>query len=122
MERQQPREKKFSDVLRAFRERADIGISRLANMTNISKGYLSDVENDKVPPPSVEKIEAIASVLNCDIWALLRAAGREIEYIARQPAAADFLRKTGEFTSEDWKKAGQLVDLAGLGKGGKRER
>ena len=53
---------------------------------------------------------------------MFRLAGPEIEYITRQPAAADFLRKTGDFTSEDWKKAGQLVDLAGLGKGGKRDK
>ena len=114
--------KSFGQKLKESREYAEMSPSRLANLTNTSKGYLSDVENDKVPPPSVDKIEAIAAALNCDIWVLLKAAGREIEYIARQPAAADFLRKTGEFTSEDWKKAGQLVDLAGLGKGGKRDR
>ena len=115
-------QKTFGQTLRALREHAEIGLNKLADLVNTSKGYLSDVEHDKVPPPSVDKIEAIAKVLRCDIWVLLRDAGREIEYIARQPAAADFLRKTEEFTPEDWQKAGQLIDIAGLGKGGKREK
>ena len=113
--------KSFGQTLKESREHAEMSLNRLAARINASKGYLSDVENDKVPPPSLDKIEAIAAALNCDIWSLIRSAGREIEYITRQPAAADFLRKTGEFTSEDWRKAGQLVDLAGLGKGGKRD-
>jgi transcriptional regulator with XRE-family HTH domain len=115
-------EKTFGQTLKGFRESAQIGLNQLANSIETSRGYLSDVENDKVPPPSVDKIEAMARVLNCDVWALLRAGGREIEYISRQPAAADFLRKTEGYTDEDWEKAGKLVDIAGLGKGGEKNK
>jgi transcriptional regulator with XRE-family HTH domain len=114
--------KTFGQVLKGLREAAQMGLNQLANNIETSRGYLSDVENDKVPSPSVDKIESIAKALNCDVWLLLKAAGKEIEYIAKQPAAADFLRKTEGYTPDDWQKASQLVDIAGLGKGGQKKK
>jgi len=114
-------EKTFGQTLKGLRESAQIGLNQLANNIETSRGYLSDVENDKVPPPSVDKIESISRALNCDVWVLLKAAGKEIEYISRQPAAADFLRKTEGYTDEDWDKVSKLVDIAGLGKGDKNK-
>jgi len=114
--------KTFGETLRHLRDDVGVGLNKLANIIHISKGYLSDVENNKVPPPSVDIIEAIATVLNIDIWVLLRAADKEIEFITRKPEAADFLRKTKGFKPDDWRKAGQLVEIAGLGKEGKEEK
>jgi transcriptional regulator with XRE-family HTH domain len=115
-------EKTFGQTLKGLRESAQVGLNQLANYIETSRGYLSDVENEKVAPPSVDKIEAISRALKCDVWTLLKAAGKEIEYITRQPAAADFLRKTEGYTDEDWEKAGKLVDIAGLGKGGEKNK
>jgi len=111
----------FGETLRKMREEQGRGLRELARRVGKSQGYLSDVEKDKVAPPSVEVILAIAEALQVDKWELLRAADKEVEYIARQPEAADFLRKTSEFGPEEWKKAEQLVEIAGLGKKGKEE-
>lgn len=113
----------FGNTLRALREKAEVGLSELARRTNISKGYVSDLEHGKVPPPSIEVIESVAAALGADVWELLRAADKEIEYIVnRSPQAADFLRKAKDFGDEDWRKAGQLVEIAGLGTEGKKRK
>jgi hypothetical protein len=61
-----------------------------------------------------------------DVWRLLKIAGREVEFIVssvhKSPHAADFMRKARDFGDDDWRKAGQLVDIAGLGKEGKKEK
>jgi len=111
----------FGETLRRKREEKGLGLRELARRIGKSQGYLSDVEKDKVAPPSVEVILAIVAALQVDKWELLRAADKEVEYIATQPEAADFLRKTSEFGPEEWKKAEQLVEIAGLGKKGKDE-
>jgi len=115
-------ESSFGETLKKIREEAQVGLRELARLVDKSPGYLSDVEKDKVPPPSMELIVAMAAALNADKWELLRAADKEVEYIVQQPEAADFLRKTSDFGPEEWQKAGQLVEIAGLGKKGKEER
>lgn len=109
-------ESSFGETLKRIREGSRVGIRELARLVDKSPGYLSDVEKDKVPPPSVELIIAMAGALNADKWKLLRAADKEVEYIIQQPEAADFLRKTSNFGPQDWQKTGQLVEIAGLGK------
>jgi transcriptional regulator with XRE-family HTH domain len=111
----------FGETLRKTREAEGMGLRELARRIGKSQGYLSDVEKDKVAPPSLEVILAIAEALQADKWELLRAADREVDFIASQPEAADFLRKTSDFGPEEWKKAEQLVEIAGLGKKGKEE-
>ena len=111
----------FGETLRKMREAQGMGLRELARRIEKSQGYLSDVEKDKVAPPSVEVILAITDALQVDKWELLRVADKEVEYIATQPEAMDFLRKTSDFGPEEWKKAQQLVDIAGLGKKGKEE-
>ena len=112
----------FGQKLKEFREKTGLGLRELARLIDRSPGYLSDVEKGNVPPPSVELILSLARVLNIHKWELLRAADKEIEYISKQPEAADFLRMTSDFGPEEWKKAGQLVEIAGLGKGKKEEK
>ena len=111
----------FGEKLKSIREGAGLGIRGLARAVHKSPGYLSDVEKGKVPPPSVDVIVDIAGALGADKWELLRAAGKEIEFISQQPEAADFLRRTSDFGPDDWEKAGQLVEIAGLGKGKKEK-
>jgi transcriptional regulator with XRE-family HTH domain len=111
-------DKTFGETLKDARVEAEVGLRELARLIETSAGYLSDVEKDKVPPPSVDLILSIAMALNADKWELLRAADKEVEFITKQPEAADFLRKTSDFGPDEWKKAGQLVEIAGLGKKG----
>ncbi len=109
----------FGETLRRRREERGLGLRELARQIGKSQGYLSDVEKDKAAPPSVDVIMDLALALQVDKWELLRAADKEVEYIARQPEAADFLRKTSYFGPEEWRKTKQLVEIAGLGKKGK---
>ena len=64
----------FGKKLRDLRVKSDIGLRELARLINKSPGYLSDVEQDHVPPPSEEAILKIADVLQVDKNELLMAA------------------------------------------------
>jgi transcriptional regulator with XRE-family HTH domain len=113
----------FGETLRNLRIRAEIGLRELARMIDKSPGYLSDVENGRVPPPSEAIILEIAMALHMDKNELLLAA-RKVDpelsdYVVHQPQAADFLRmaKAQEFNNGDWERLTQLAKLAKLGKG-----
>ena len=112
----------FGNTLRRLRLEAGVGLRELARRIDKSAGYMSDVEQDNVPPPSEEIILTIAGVLLADRNELLRAARRmdpELSrYVAEEGRAADFLRMAKEkgFDHEDWAKLSQLAEIAKLGK------
>ena len=112
----------FGKKLRDLRIHADVGLRELARLIEKSPGYISDVEQDHVPPPSEDVILKIAAALNVEKKELLTAAQKmdpEIScYVAREPEIADFLRmaKEKEFDKEDWDKLSRLAELANLGK------
>ncbi len=111
----------FGHILNRLRLDAGIGLRELARMIDKSAGYLSDVENNHVPPPSEVVILTIAAALNVDKNQLLIAARKmdpELShYVVQEPQAADFLRmaKDKGYRSRDWEKLSQLADLANLG-------
>ena len=111
----------FGHILNRLRQKAGIGLRELARMIDKSAGYLSDVENNHVPPPSEAVILTIAAALNVDKNQLLIAARKmdpELSrYVVQEPQAADFLRmaKDKGYKSRDWEKLSQLADLANLG-------
>jgi len=100
-----------------------MGLREVASRVGISPGYLSDLENEKVPPPSERVIIEMAVVLDVEKGELLRAASKvdpELsEYVAQEPRAADFLRMAKEqgYRKVDWDKLSQLVKIMGLGEG-----
>jgi transcriptional regulator with XRE-family HTH domain len=112
----------FGKKLRELRVNSETGLRELARLVHKSPGYISDVEQDHVPPPSEEVILKIATALQVDKNELLIAARKmdpELsKFVARDQQAADFLRmaKDKGFNSEDWKKLSQLADIAKLGK------
>jgi transcriptional regulator with XRE-family HTH domain len=112
----------FGKTLRRLRLEARVGLRELARMVDKSPGYLSDVEQEKVAPPSEELIVRIAEALRADKQVLLSAASKmdpELsKYVASEPQAADFLRRAREksFGSEEWKKLDRLAEVAELGK------
>ena len=112
----------FGDTLRNFRLKSGIGLRELARMIDKSPGYISDVELERVPPPSEEVILKIADALGVDRSELLTAA-RKVDpelsdYVLRQPNAADFLRmaKERDFDNEDWERLAQLAEISRLGR------
>jgi HTH-type transcriptional regulator, competence development regulator len=115
----------FGKTLRRIRLDAQVGLRELARLVDKSPGYISDVEQDNVSPPSEEVIVGIANALRVDKNELLSAASKldpELSrYVASEPQAADFLRRAKEkgFGREEWKKLDQLADIVELGERGK---
>ena len=110
--------KTFGTILKQLRLDADIGLRELAKMIGKSPSYLSEIESDRVPPPSAEMIVDIAGALGGHKQELLASASKMdpqiTDYVAHQPEAADFLRKACKygFDREDWHKLEQLADIA----------
>lgn len=120
--------KVFGETLRNLRMGVGIGLRELARLINKSPGYLSDVENGRVRPPSEVVLLDIAEALHVDKNELLKAASKvdpELSgYVAEQSQAADFLRmaKDQEFDNGDWERLTQLAKIAKLGKEGKETK
>jgi PTS system nitrogen regulatory IIA component len=112
----------FGKVLKENRMNAGLSLRELASRVDISPGYLSDLENEKVAPPSEKLILEMAKTLGIEKDELLKAAEKvdpEVaDYVAHEPRAADFLRmaKEQEFRNGDWEKLKKLVAVIGLGK------
>jgi len=115
----------FGKTLRRLRLNAGVGLRELARLVEKSPGYISDVEQDNVAPPSEEVIVRIAEAIRTDKNELLSAASKldpELSrYVANEPQAADFLRRAKErgFGSDDWKKLDKLAEIVELGERGK---
>jgi transcriptional regulator with XRE-family HTH domain len=112
----------FGRILKENRMSVGLTLREFAGRIKISPGYLSDLENEKVAPPSEAVILEMARALAVDKNELLKAAEKvdpEVaEYVAHEPRAADFLRmaKEKDFHNGDWEKLRQLAKIAGLGK------
>jgi HTH-type transcriptional regulator, competence development regulator len=112
----------FGKMLKESRLKAGMGLREVAGRVGISPGYLSDLENEKVPPPSEKVIMDMAAALGADKGELLRAASKvdpELSaYVARDSRAADFLRMAKEhgYENGDWEKLTQLARVVGLGR------
>jgi len=112
----------FGKKLRDLRIQAEVGLRELARLIDKSPGYISDVEQDHVPPPSEDVILKIAGALSADKKELLAIAQKmdpEIShYVSREPEAADFLRMAREknFDKDDWETLTNLAQAAKLGK------
>lgn len=75
--------RRFGDVLRHLRRKADKTLGQVARMLDVSTVYLSDVERGNRKPFTRERILKIAAFLEVDASELLEAADRErgvIEY------------------------------------------
>jgi transcriptional regulator with XRE-family HTH domain len=99
-------EKKFGAFIRREREGRDIGLREMAKKIAVSPTYLSKVERDEFPPPTEDKVRAIAKIIGCDPDDLLARAGRVStdisEIIKRNPVElAALLRTTTGLRAED---------------------
>jgi len=118
----------FGETLRQIRIDSGLGLRELARLIDKSPGYLSDVENGRVPPPSEAVIIDISAALEVDKKGLLFAARKvdpELsEYVARKSEVADFLRMARDrgFENEDWHKMTRLAKTEALGKRRKDKR
>jgi transcriptional regulator with XRE-family HTH domain len=96
---------KFGAFIRREREEKEIGLREMAKKIGVSPTYLSKVERDEFPPPTEDRVRAIAKVIGCDPDDLLARAGRVAsdltDIIRERPRiTADLLRATKEMPGE----------------------
>jgi len=108
--------KEFGRMVRDLREEKKktdpaFSLRQFAVAVGVSATYLSKIETGEFPPPSAEKIQLMANMLDTDADELLALAGKVDpilpEIIQEQPKAmADFLRTAKEvgLTTEDLEK------------------
>jgi len=99
-------EQRFGAFVRREREAKEIGLREMAKMIGVSPAYLSKVERDEFPPPTEEKVKAIAKIIECNLDALLARADRVAsdlsDIIKRHPVElAALLRTTKGLTADD---------------------
>lgn len=97
---------KFGAFIRRERVSKEIGLREMAKRIGISPTYLSKIERDEFPPPTEERVRAIAKIIGCDPDDLLARAGRvssEItDIIKGQPVQlAALLRTAKGLSAED---------------------
>ena len=73
----------FGQALREKRTVAKISLRRFAELLGVSATYLSQVEQCNAPPPTAERIQHMAELLNTSADPLLALAGRVPEELAQ---------------------------------------
>lgn len=66
----------YGKELKALRIKRGMRLRGLAKEAGISSSYLSQIEQEKVPPPSAETIERIAGVLKAEGDVMALEAGK----------------------------------------------
>lgn len=75
----------FGEYFKTKREEAHITQRDLAAMTGIDHTYISKIEHDVTPPPSLKTIHRICQVLRCDEQSMIIQAGKApYEVMARR--------------------------------------
>lgn len=64
----------LGEVVRAAREARKWSVTKLAQRTGTQKGYISGIENDRVPPPKAWLVLVLAKLLKLDETDLLLRA------------------------------------------------
>lgn len=55
---------KFSELVRYFRERSKLNMTQLADRMNVTPAYVMNLESGRKKPPTLERCEMIANILN----------------------------------------------------------
>lgn len=95
----------FGEVIRRKRLNKGLGLRRFARLVGVSPTYVSQVEQGNVDPPTAERVERMAQLLDEPADALIALAGRmpqDLPAIIRsQPLElAAFLREARGLTRE----------------------
>ena len=89
MDRKESKKRSVGKVIQ--KERIDKGVSlrKLASVAGVSPSYLSKIENNVMPPPSADKIGAIAKVLDLNADKLISLSNKipsdVVSIIRRKP-------------------------------------
>jgi transcriptional regulator with XRE-family HTH domain len=101
----------MSEFAKAFREerlRTKTTLREIAEHTDKSIGYLSDIEHSRKGVPDLETVRLMEECMLITDGRLIKLAARErmtlppkvMENIQRRPALADMLMRADEFTDE----------------------
>lgn len=97
----------FANLLREKRRSAGISQRQLAEKAGVDFSYISKLENGRLPPPSAETVQRIATILGCAIEELLAAARKMpagVNDTLTAPAALRFLTEANRLrpSAEEW--------------------
>ena len=94
----------FGQKLRAARMAKGLSLRKFAKAVEVSPTYLSQVEQDKVAPPTADRVERIAELLGESVDEWMAAADRlqnEVpDIIHRSPVIPDIVRATDGMTPD----------------------
>jgi transcriptional regulator with XRE-family HTH domain len=98
-------DRQFGETVRNIREARGYGLRELAGVAGMTPAYLSMIENGKVPPPSEQKVMAIAHYLEVDAAEFLTLAGRLpedlVEILRERPLHMTALLRLAYLLSDD---------------------
>jgi len=73
----------FAKIIQNKRKEKGYTLEELANKLDVDRSYISKLENDRVPAPSVDFIRRISDILSIDFEQLSLLAGRITESIKK---------------------------------------
>lgn len=111
----QSKKKTFGQLLREKRTAKGYSLRKFAKEADVSPTYLSQVEQDKVSPPTADRIKRIAEILDecIDEWMAYadRLTDELPDIIHSNPAVPDLLRAVQGMTPEQLKKLRAAADI-----------
>lgn len=93
--------------IKRIREKQNISIRKLSQLTGLSRTYLSNLENNKRVNPTLSSLSAISSVLNVDVKELFYS---DIELDKLKEEMYDRIDKYG-INSPETLEISQIIDL-----------
>jgi XRE family transcriptional regulator of biofilm formation len=79
-----------------LRKQRGYSLTELANLTNISKSYLSNIENNINKNPSLQIISKVATVLNVDLITIVNSGNPDDSNVYLEKEWVDFVRELKE--------------------------
>lgn len=97
----------LGDVIREFRELNNLSLEEFGKMANLSKSYISMLENNKDPRgnpinPSLETIDKVASAIGVDLDHLVGKIDQDIVVNRKKAPLSDF-DSSDEEAATKWK-------------------
>lgn len=94
----------FGQIVKQLRRNKDISQRELAEKIGCDFTYISKIENDRMPAPSLETIEKMAGVLEVDKDVLLAQSGKlteKVKDVISNPEAVKFLEQCSQMNLSD---------------------
>lgn len=97
----------LGDVIREFRELNNLSMEEFAKMSNLSKSYISMLENNKDPRgnpinPSLETIDKVASTIGVELDTLVSKIDQDVVVNRKKTPLSDF-DSSEEEAATKWK-------------------